>query len=159
MSSSNCCFLTHIQVSQETVKVVWYSHLFKNFCFNPHSQRLLHSQWSRSIFFCNSFAFSMISQMLAIWTLDFSASLKPSLYIWNFLVRILLKPSLKDIEHNLDSVYNKCIVQYFEHSLSLPFFGIGIQTDLFQSCGHCWVFQIYWHTQCSTLTASSLDFK
>ena len=31
MSSSNCCFLTCIQVSQETGKVVWYSHLLKNF--------------------------------------------------------------------------------------------------------------------------------
>ena len=31
MSSSNCCFLTHIQVSQEAGKVVWYSHLFKTF--------------------------------------------------------------------------------------------------------------------------------
>ena len=30
MSGSNCCFLTCIQVSQETGKVVWYSHLFKN---------------------------------------------------------------------------------------------------------------------------------
>ena len=31
MSSSNCCFLTCIQVSQETGQVVWYSHLFQNF--------------------------------------------------------------------------------------------------------------------------------
>ena len=30
MSSSNCCFLTGIQVSQEAVHVVWYSHLFQN---------------------------------------------------------------------------------------------------------------------------------
>ena len=29
-----------------------------------------------------------------------------------------------------------------------------IKTDLFQFCGHCWVFQIYWHIECSTLTAS-----
>ena len=27
--------------------------------------------------------------------------------------------------------------------------------DLFQSCGHCWVFQICWHIECSTFTASS----
>ena len=27
---SNCCFLTGTQVSQDTCKVVWYSHLFKN---------------------------------------------------------------------------------------------------------------------------------
>ena len=31
MSSSNCCFLTCIQISQESSKVVWYSHLFQNF--------------------------------------------------------------------------------------------------------------------------------
>ena len=31
MSSSNCCFLTCIQISQETDQVVWYFHLLKNF--------------------------------------------------------------------------------------------------------------------------------
>ena len=31
MSSSNCCFLTCLQVSQEAGKVLWYSPLFKNF--------------------------------------------------------------------------------------------------------------------------------
>ena len=31
MSSSNCCFLTCIQVSQEAGQVVWYSHLFQSF--------------------------------------------------------------------------------------------------------------------------------
>ena len=30
-----------------------------------------------------------------------------------------------------------------------------MKTDLFQSCGHCWVFQICWHIQWSTFTASS----
>ena len=34
-------------------------------------------------------------------------------------------------------------------------FGIGMKTDLFQSCGHCWVFQICWHIECRTSTASS----
>ena len=37
----------------------------------------------------------------------------------------------------------------------MPFFGIGMKTDLFQSCGHCWVFQICWHIECSTFTESS----
>ena len=32
-----------------------------------------------------------------------------------------------------------------KHSLALPFFGIGMKADLFQSCRHCWVFQICWH--------------
>ena len=31
MSSSNCCFLTCIKISQEAGKVVWYSYLLKNF--------------------------------------------------------------------------------------------------------------------------------
>ena len=31
MSSSNYCFLTCTQVSQEAGKVVWYSHLLENF--------------------------------------------------------------------------------------------------------------------------------
>ena len=30
-----------------------------------------------------------------------------------------------------------------------------MKTDLFQSCGHCWVFQIGWHIECSTFTALS----
>ena len=30
-----------------------------------------------------------------------------------------------------------------------------MKTDLFQSCGHCWLFQICWHIECSTFTASS----
>ena len=39
------------------------------------------------------------------------------------------------------------------HCLSWGLF--GKKTDLFQSCGHCWVFQICWHIECSTFTASS----
>ena len=31
MSSSNSCFLTCLQISQEAGQVVWYSHLFQNF--------------------------------------------------------------------------------------------------------------------------------
>ena len=45
-SSSNCCLLTCIQISQEAGRVVWYSHLLKIFpvCCDPHSQRLWNSQ-------------------------------------------------------------------------------------------------------------------
>ena len=42
-----------------------------------------------------------------------------------------------------------------EHYLALPFFGIGMKTDLSHSCGHCWVYHICWHVEYSTLTASS----
>ena len=46
------------------------------------------------------------------------------------------------------------IVQKFEHSLALPFFEIEMKTDIFQSCGHCWVLQICCHIDWNTLTAS-----
>ena len=36
-----------------------------------------------------------------------------------------------------------------------PFFGIGMKTDLCQSCDHCWISQVCWHNECSTLTTSS----
>ena len=41
------------------------------------------------------------------------------------------------------------------NTLASLFFGIGMKTDLFQSCGHCQVFQICWRIECSTLTESS----
>ena len=68
MSSSNCCFLTCIQISQEAGKVVWYSHLLKN-C--PQFV-VIHTVKGFGIVnkevdvFWNSFAFSMIQWMLAI---------------------------------------------------------------------------------------------
>ena len=41
-SSSYCCFLICIQISQEAGQVAWYSHIFQNFpvCCDPHNQRL-----------------------------------------------------------------------------------------------------------------------
>ena len=67
---------------------------------------------------------------------DSSAFSKSSLYIWKFLVQVLSKPSLMNFEHTLLACVMSAIVWYFEHSLPLPFFGIGTKTDLFQSCGH-----------------------
>ena len=68
---------------------------------------------------------------------DSSASPKPGLYIWKFLVHLLLKPGLKDFKHYLLACEMSAIVQKFEHSLALPLFGTGMKTDLFQSSGHC----------------------
>src|SRR5574341_685478 len=68
MSSSNCCFLTCIQISQEEDQVVWYSHLFQNF---PHFI-VIHTVKGFGIVnkaeidvFWNSLAFSMIQRMVA----------------------------------------------------------------------------------------------
>ena len=101
-----CCFLTHIQVSQEMGKMVWYSHLFKNFpvCCDPHSQRLLHSQWSRVDVFLEFPCFLYDSDSFGNLISGSSAFSKPSLYIWKFSIQVLLKPSLKDFEHNLSSM-------------------------------------------------------
>ena len=80
---------------------------------------------------------------------------KPSLYTRKFSIHILLKPSLKDLSITLPACEMSATVQYLEHSLALPFFGIGTKTDLIQSCGHHWVFQVCWHIECGTFTASS----
>ena len=98
----------------------------------------------------------MIQQMLAIWSLVLLSFLSPAwpsgnsrfTYYWSLAWRIL---SISLLAREISAV-----VQWFEHSLALPFFGTGMKTDFFQSCGHCWVFQICWHTECSTLTASPL---
>ena len=78
---------------------------------------------------------------------------KSSLNIWKFTVHILLKPDLGNIEHYFTSMWDECNCAVV--CGSFPFFGIGMKTDFFQSCGHCWVFQICWRIECSTFTASS----
>ena len=80
---------------------------------------------------------------------------KFSLNIWEFSVHVLLKPNLENFEHYFASVWNECNCAVVWTSLALPFFGIGMKTEIFQSCGHCWVFQFWWHIECSTFTASS----
>ena len=68
---------------------------------------------------------------------------------------MMLKSSLRILRITLLAWEMSVIVWWSEHSLVLPFLGTGMSTDLFQSCGHCWVFQICWHIHCSTLIASS----
>ena len=107
------------------------------------------------MFFWNSLAFSMIHRMLAIWSLVPLPFLKPAwtsgswqfTYCWSLAWRIL---SIALLVCEMSTIVRK-----FEHSLALPFLGIGMKTDLFQPCGYCWVFQICWHIQCSTFTSSS----
>ena len=104
------------------------------------------------MFFWNSLAISMIQWILAIWSLVPLPFLNPaytSVSSWF----ILLKPNFKDFGHALLVCEMNATAQKFENFLALPFFGIGMKTDLFQSCGHCWVFQVCWHSECSTFTA------
>ena len=69
------------------------------------------------------------------------------MYYWNLAWRIL--------SITLLACEVSAIVWEFKHSLVLTFFCFGMKTDLFQSCDHCWVFQICWHIECSAFTASS----
>ena len=72
---------------------------------------------------------------------DDAAFSKTSLYIWKFMVHVLLKPGLENFEHYFASVwdeYNCAVVWAF---FGIAFFGIRMKTDIFESRGHCWIFQ------------------
>ena len=162
MSSSNCCFLTCIQISQEAGQVIWYFHLFQNF------PQLIVIHTAKGFGIVNKAEIDVFLELSCFFhdpadvgnlISGSSAFSKSSLNIWKFMVHMLLKPGLENFDHYFASVwdeYNCAVVWAF---LALPLFGIGMKTDLFQSCGHCWVFQIWWHIEGSTFTASSLGLE
>ena len=73
------------------------------------------------MFFWNSLAFSMIQQMLAMWSLVLCLY-KSILHIWKFFVHIVLKPSLENFEHYFASMWNECncVVQFSSVAQSCP---------------------------------------
>ena len=107
MSGSNCGFLICIQISQETGKVVWYSHLFKNFPqfvviytvkgFGIVNKAEVDVFLEFSCFFYDS---TDVGNLIS----GSSAFSKSSMNIWKFMVYILLKPGLENFEHYFTSV-------------------------------------------------------
>ena len=104
IQGSNCCFLTHIQISQETGKMVWCSHLFKSFT----QFAMVHTVRSFSIvneteldvflmFFCFLYNPANVGNLIS----SSSVFSKPSLAIWKFLVCIMLKPRMQDFKLDL----------------------------------------------------------
>ena len=102
MSSSNYCFLTCIQISQEAGKVFWQSHLFKNCpqfvvihtvkgCGVVNKAELDVFLELSSFFDDPTDVGNLISNS--------SAFSKSSLNIWKFSVHALLKPCLENFEH------------------------------------------------------------
>ena len=91
MSGSKCCFLTCIQVSQETGKVVWYSHLFKNFLQSVaiHTVKGFRvvNEAETDVFLEFSY-FSDDPSDVGHLTSGSSAFSKSSLNVWKFLVHI-----------------------------------------------------------------------
>ena len=114
-----------------------------------------HSQQNRSRCFSGTLLLFRWSNRCWQFVSGSSAFSKTRLNIWKFAVHILLKPGLENLEHYFTSMWDECNCMVVWASLASPFFGIGMKADLFQSCGHCWVFQICWHIECSTFTASS----
>ena len=108
MSSSNCCFLTCIQVSQEAGQVVWYSHLFQNFpqfiVIHTVKDFGIVNKAEIDVFLELSCFFDDLADVGNLIS-GSSVFSKISLNIWKFLVHKLLKPSLKDFEHNLASMW------------------------------------------------------
>ena len=95
MSSSNCCFLTCIQISQEAGQVVRYSHLFQNFPqfivihtvkgFDIVNKAEIDVFLELSSFFHDPVD---VGNLIS----GSSAFSKTSLNIWKFMVHVLLKP-------------------------------------------------------------------
>ena len=106
MSSSNCCFLTCIPISQGAGQVVWYFHFFQNFSVfcDPHSQSFgIVNKAEVDVFLeisCLSDNPTDVGNLIS----GSSVFSKSSLNIWKSIVHLLLKPGLKNFEHYFTSV-------------------------------------------------------
>ena len=126
MSSSNCCFLTYIQVSRRQIR--WSGipisenfpqfvviHIIKGFSIVNEAEVDVFLEFS-SFFDDPTDVGNLISGS--------SALSKSSLNIWTFSVHILLKRGLENLEHYFASMWDECNCVLFEYSLALPFFGM-----------------------------------
>ena len=110
MFSSNCCFLTCIQISQVAGQVIWYSHLFENFPqfivihtvkgFGVVNKAEVDVFLELSSFFCDPVD---VGNLIS----GSSAFSKSGLNIWKSSVHILLKPRLKNFEHYFASMWDE----------------------------------------------------
>ena len=127
MSSSNCCFLTCIQVSQEEGQVVWYSHLFQNFpqFIVIHTVKGLGivDKAEIDVFMELSCFFNDPADVGNLIS-GSSALSKTSLDIWKFMVHVLLKRGLENVEHYFISVWDEC-----NCAVVWAFFGIAFLWD------------------------------
>ena len=138
MSSSNCCFLTCIQVSQEAGQVVWYAHIFQNFPqfivihrvegFGVINKAEIDIFLELSCFFDDP---ANIGNLI----FGSSAFSKTSLNIWKFSVHVLLKPGLENFEHYFTSMWDECNCVVVS-----AFFGIAFLWDWNEN----WPFAVLW---------------
>ena len=127
MSSSNCCFLTCIQVCQEAGQVVWYSHLFQNFpqFIVIHTVKGFGIVNKAEIDICLELSCFFDDPADVVNLISGSSAFsKTILNIWKFTVHIQLKPGLENFEHCFASLRDErnCVVV-------LAFFGIAFLWD------------------------------
>ena len=138
MSSSNCCFLTCIQVSQEAGQVVWYAHLLQNLpqfiVIHTVKGFGIVNKAETDVFLELSWFFddpADIDNLIS----GSSAFSKTSLIIWKFSVHVLLKPGLENFEHYFTSVWDECNCVVVS-----AFFGIAFLRDWNEN----WPFPVLW---------------
>ena len=109
MSSSNCCFLTCRQISQEAAKLVWYSHCLKSFPqFFVNYRVKSFGLINKADVFLEFYCFFNDTTDVGNLTSGCSAFSKSSLNIWKFLVHVLLKSGLENFEHRFTGVWDEC---------------------------------------------------
>ena len=127
MSSSNCCFLTCIQISQEVDQVVWYSYLFQNFpqFIVTHTVKGFDIVNKAEIYvFLELFCFFDDPVDVGNLISGSSAYSKSNLNICKFTVHVLLKPGLENVKHYFTSVWVEC-----NCVIIWAFFGITLLWD------------------------------
>ena len=136
MSSSNGCFLTCIQISQEAGQVVWYSGLLNFPIFVIHTVKGfgIVNKAEVDVFLEISCFFDDPTDVGNFITIS-SAFSKCSLYILKFSVHILFKPSLENFEHYFASVWDQ-----YNCAIVWTFFSIALLWDWNEN----WPFPVLW---------------
>ena len=93
--------------------------------------------------------------MLAILSLVLLPFLKPAWTSESSWFALCWSLACKVLSVTLPAWEMSMTVRWLACSLVLPFLGTGMRIDLFQFCGHCWIFQICWHNECKILMALS----
>ena len=134
----NGCFLSCMQVFQEAGKVLWYSHLLKNFM----QFIVIHTVKGYGVVnkaevddFLQLSCFSDDPTDICNLISGSSAFSKSSLNIWEFMVNILLKPGLESFEHHFANMWDEC-----NCAVIWTFFGIAFLWDWNEN----WPFPVLW---------------
>jgi len=126
-------------------QIVWYSHLSNNFpqFIVIHTVKGFGTVNKAEVdYFLELSCFFYVPMYVGNLISGSPAFSKSSLNSWKFLVHVLLKPGLENFEHYLASVWDKCNCAVVWVFFGIAFLWDWMKTDLFQSCGHCGVFQI-----------------